>query len=311
MYKAPILKYYIRKLDSLIFKDYQHCRITLFYIASIFFFIGCKTTYNPRDTWQKALSQCASDDMLSNKNKTNLLFLGLSNEMGPGSAWRYDSSNKGFEPRWAVEKAIVDPTERGKIFNPKGASPTCSVNFSVTNSLQIKALFNSDSLKLGASNLLSLDKASSMVIKFDKWRKDIIDEVAYEMWIQKNYSQNAYAKDLLKLNRMVMKSAIWVDGFDATVKINSKILDSLGANLDLQSPIKMEGNLTFKRTANDEVLIQSKEGFYIIGTFVKIKDGVFPFDGTGTTPDFLSENSVHIADKPRVKQSVNSDINDQ
>lgn len=269
-------------------------------------FIGCKSTYNPRDTWQNALSQCASDDLLSSKNKKNLLFLGLSNVMGPGSVWRYDSTNHGYEPRWAIEKAITNVSDRKTLFNPSGASPNCSVNFSVSKSAQIKALFNVDTLKVGAGANIALDKSTSMQITFNKWHKDIIDEVAYETWIQQAYQQNAYAKDVLKANRMVMKSAIWVEGFNAKIKIDSKLLDSISAKADLRSAVKAEGNLTVKRTANDEVTIQSTDGIYIIGTFVKINDGAFPWNSNTSSLNNLLGREIS-SDKKVIKNSKPSD----
>lgn len=244
----------------------------------------------PRDIWTGALSDCANDDLLS-RQKDKLLFLGISNVYGPGSCWRSDSHN--YEPRWPLTQAVPNPQRLAQFITP-GVENPCSTTTSFSNITQIETLIGVTILPVSLTNTLDISKAKSITGQFSKWRKDNLNELFYEEWIKNKDESGIFGKDLQPTStaaepRLVMKTAIWVEGFKLSMVFNKGYLDTLEANGKLKSILTINNNLMLKRTFDNKIEFNSANGFYIVATLKPINGGAFGALPGGT---FKSEQQI-------------------
>ncbi|MEP7143903.1 MAG: hypothetical protein ABI707_13570 [Ferruginibacter sp.] len=272
-----------------------------FPVFLLFLISSCATTKNTKDIWSKGLLQCANNDMLNSKK---ILFLGLSNSYVPGSVWRTPESDI-FEPKWDLSEAITDSNKRSAYIN-YGVSLPCDTKFSSQSKSDFSLLLNTITKSIGGQANVDITRALSMNVSFSKWRLDNLKEIPYESWI-KSKASGKYGKDLTnvpginKEKRIVMKSAIWVEGLIVVLKFSSGYLDNIKGSVDLSKGLKIEGGAELSKSSSDEISIQSGKGFYMVGTFAAFNNGGFGVIANSNDETGLEKGEIDVPVNAAIK----------
>lgn len=233
--------------------------------------LGLSGCVGPRDTWSRGLSRCASNDTLDTKT---LVFLGPSNTYGPGSGWRKAPSGV-LESRFSLEKAMLNADDRKRYVTP-GNTANCesfrTEEWKISPSIVLTAVASPIQAKLG----IDVMRNKTVDVRVKSWRLDRLEELLYETWMASDQSGN-FGKDLLATDRdprFVMKNAVAVNGFHAILMLDATDSGKLDVPLPVSSTVTVAPSLQVTRTGHDRVEISSEGDFYIVGTFIQVREGV-------------------------------------
>ncbi len=230
---------------------------------------GCSTP-TAKDAWTKVLKKCVINQTISEKN---LVYMGPSNNVGVGAVWRKRSG--GYNLSRTTDS--IQPPFPSEIIK-EGEWTTCDGK--VNKSFELKA--NADvvlsqvggAIGLGAD----LNKAKSVQVGVDKWRKIEIEEDAFIDWIDSLPPGNPYRKSVNREDRFVAYRAYHVQGLTAKFTFDSDTALEVKGNLQNPALNSSIGDLGVtikpKWTRSDTLEITSPNDFYIVAELGEYLPGV-------------------------------------
>jgi hypothetical protein len=214
-------------------------------------------------------------------NPNELLYLGPSNVYGPGSAWRI-TDGPDLEPRWDLAAAVPDDKLRDRLI-VQGREADCSTSSSSSWSITPDLLLSAGTVPLSGELKADLSGADTVNVRITTWRIDRLNELEYEHWMEKDSGE--YAADVRNHanRRLIMKSAVHVEGFSADFEYKSNLSERISAKYKLRVTTDLGGGLSLSRTGENKLHIESRVPFYIVGTLVAVKpDGFGMMEASGS-----------------------------
>lgn len=266
-----------------------------FLVLSCILASGCGAP-SARDVWAKSLSRCADNDLLK-QDKSKLLYLGPSNVFGPGSGWRIRIDGS-LEPMWPLEHAAKKSTVEELKIMVKGNEVSCSDTRKDTFKISPNLLMQTVTIPLSGDAKADITSSIDSTVSITKWRQDSLDEIAFRKWTESPDS-GTYGTDLKSepLRRRVMKRAIAVTGFSATLVYDAKSFTTINAKYEQGKIYNIGGGATLENTANSTLTLSSPTEFYIVGTLLPINaDGSFGM----VSPEGKTPTEIELPSNQRV-----------
>ena len=231
---------------------------------------GCNGN-SGHDVGKAMTDSCADDQLKSNA----VLYFGPSNQIGPGSIWTRLGVNGGYQPHWRVDDLELDYL---KVVQPGKAFPC---DFSK----------NTKFTAGGGLSVLSEAANVSAEVKTDFSRAKIVkvsaSEVAWDTVIQGPYlvqlngiSDSAIKNDVFGKNRLVVRRALRLSGFKATLDFGTNLTPEIKAKYD---GVKLGANkvgevgaqLNAKWTNEEKLELSAADTVYVAGEFAELINGEF------------------------------------
>lgn len=249
---------------------------------------GCDggSTQDPIDT---LADSCADDQLRSSA----VLYFGPSNQIGPGSIWSRLGVNGGYQPQWRVADLELDTA---KILQPGKAFP-CE--------------FSKDSIFTVGGGLSVLSQAAnvSAQVKADFERAKAIKvsarEVAWDTVVAGPYlvhlngiSNPVIRDDVFKKNRLVVRRALRLSGYKASLQFDSSVSPEIKAKYDglKLGAVKLgEVGAQFdaKWSTQESLELTAADDIYVAGEFAELVNGEFvSTKGTADTVQNLGDKYI-------------------
>lgn len=221
---------------------------------------SCKNTSDARSLWKDVLQKCAVTDLMSE----NPLFLGVSNTFGPGTILRM-SANGAYTPAWTEPMVGYPPG----VLNP-GKETTCTgtreVRTDLSPSLDVGALV--PGLTVGAS--ADFKRGKKVTISIDSWQMDsLISGPVTEAIREKKIKEEVW-NDLTGNNRFAINSAILVHGITSKITYDKTTAAELKVKYGVPGGVDIGAGLKASISDTGELVITSKNKFYIAGDILAI-----------------------------------------
>jgi len=243
--------------------------VTVTIIASVLALGGCNGTSH--DVSKVLTDSCADDQLASNA----VLYFGPSNHIGPGSIWARLGVNGGYQPQWRVEDLNLNYS---KVVEP-GKSFQC--DFSKNSKFTANAGLSVLSMATNASAEVKSDFARAKAIKVSA------SQVAWDMVVAGPYlvqlkaiSDPSIKSDVFGKNRLVVRRALRLSGYKATLEFDTKINPEIKARYDgvMLGPKavgEVGAQFSAKWTSDDRLELTAADSVYVAGEFAELINGEF------------------------------------
>ena len=242
------------------------------------------------------VDSCADDQLKSNA----VLYFGPSNQIGPGSIWARLGVNGGYQPQWRTADLNLNDV---KVVQPGKAFP-CDFSKNST--------FSAD----GGLSVLSQAANVSAEVKSDFARAKTIkvsaSEVAWDTVVAgpylvqlKGISDPAIKSDIFGKNRLVVRRALRLSGYKATLDFDTRLKSEVKAKYDgvKLGPMKVGevgAQLSAKWTNDEKLELTTAETVYVAGEFAELINGEFvSTKGSETTIQDLGDKVIKPFDSTR------------
>lgn len=257
---------------------------------------GCGSTPSVKDSFEEVLRPCADI-------QDGMIYLGPSNVYGPGSVWR-KAGELDYRVRWSLDRA--DPPSMSRIVTD-GTSIRCTGERQTESvvSPRIAVPGTVAGAPIDAELGIDVTRASEAVVSVESLRIDTVDEFEFETWAKGPSAKN-YGEDLDQPNRLVMTSAVRVEGYRAEFTFDPKTAIELGAEVgSVVEPVGGPANVTARWTEKNKLTVEAENAFYIAGQLTEVLPGrVFGASESSvelpllaTTPEVLPPYAVASPDE--------------
>ncbi len=233
-------------------------------------FGGCNGTSSQRAT-KSVTDSCADDQLRSNA----VLYFGPSNQIGPGSIWTRLGVNGGYQPQWRVGDLELDYL---KIVQP-GKAFECdfSKNSTFTAGGGLSVL--SQAAKVSAEVKSDFARAKTIKVSASDVAWDTV--VAGPFLVQlKGISDPAIKKDVFSTNRLVVRRALRLSGYKATLEFDTSLKPEIkakydGVKLGALKVGEVGAQLNAKWTNDEKLELTAADEVYVAGEFAELINGEF------------------------------------
>lgn len=221
--------------------------------------------------WRKVLKKCAKSDVIGSQ----ALFFGVSNNVGPGSVWRF-ANDKSLRLMFELSDVFSPANQDSlvKFNNVAGCSGNSSSKWNLRLGLPFSTGVTPLSLDLGAQ----LEHARKVNLTITGWAIDDLKETNWKTAfakLRKSDPDNAYVKELEESNRLLAENVVKVSGL--------KVVFTFGTKLTADARARFKGkdiklgpdgaSLHSDVTADNEVTVNATGPFYMIAAYSSIVAG--------------------------------------
>lgn len=169
-------------------------------------FAGLVSANSPTKMWVKIISDCAPTQAIGK----NILFFGLSNDVGPGSVWRY-ASDKSLRIKFELSDAFPATTDQDRLIT-KGNFNPCANNSATDWDIKLGLPFsiNADSISADIGAVLS--SATHVKVSLTGVGTDLLKETKWKHAFAALTPPNEYADALLEPDGLLAENAVKVKG---------------------------------------------------------------------------------------------------
>jgi len=214
---------------------------------------------------------CADDQLASNA----VLYFGPSNHIGPGSIWARLGVNGGYQPQWRVEDLNLDYTkvvQAGKSFQCEFSK---SSKFTAGGGLSVL----SEAANVSAEVKADFARAKTIKVSAGEVAWDTVVAGPYLAQL-KTIADPSIKSDVFGKNRLVVRRALRLSGYKATLDFGASVTPELkarydGVKLGPKAVGEVGAQLSAKWTSGDKLELTAAENVYVAGEFAELIDGEF------------------------------------
>ncbi len=211
-----------------------------------------------RQAWTAVLKNCTDSDLLGK----DVIYFGMSNQIGPGSIWRRDSDGS-IRLRYELSDIEPDPAKQAALIRPNN-QVSCKGNSSSEWQIRFGLPFESGLTPVSAEIGSDLRRADKVTVKVDGWAVDDLKEAAYETLIR----NSAMKGELSTPDRLFVENAYRITGFSATFRFTKSIADQLRGRYKGSTVATADGADLQTRWSDDTTLTVDAPGtFYLLAAF--------------------------------------------
>jgi hypothetical protein len=246
------------------------------------------------DIWKKVLKNCAKSQEIGSQ----MLFFGVSNQLGPGSVWRFEA-DKSIRLSFRLSDAFNIPDVQQRLVALNGVS-TCSGNSNTTWDLKLGLPFSTGVTPITLDVSAELSRAKKVEVSIEGFAIDNLVEVP---WLEafKNLPQDsAYRKELTLADRVVADNVLKVSGLKTTFTFGSKLSADVKAKYTGKNFKLGDDGATLSAGVNgdNQIVITAKGPFYLIAAYSKLIGGGLGA-GPNSAPLSLEQVSVPSGASPK------------
>jgi len=251
-------------------------------LATLVTGVGCSTPSPSASTeWARTLDSCVASSVMS-----KVTYMGPSNPVGPGSIWRIDHDGS-LRLRWTPADFELDDD----VVQPGQPFP-CSSMTSRTLRISASQLLESELFASDPRLTTAIDSARRAETSINSFRVDLLKEGRYEQALRNLPAVSPVAREFGQAGRIVMTSAVLVDGFEMRLFFESATAADVQLTLPLSETMNFRLGADFEaRWVTDrELVLRSTESFYVAGRFHPLSaDRTL---GSSTTAPVLGDQEV-------------------
>lgn len=211
---------------------------------------------------------CADSDLSSK----SVLYFGPSNQIAPGSVWSRLGDMGGYQPQWRLQDLGIDSN-----VVDKGVNFTCdlSSNRRFATNASLSVLSSVANVSADASSDFSRGKVTSVKTTGAAW--DTVIEGPYKKGLTQ-LADSQIRDDVMGKNRIVMRRALRLDGYQVTMDFDAALKPSIKAKysgkiLGKDTVGDVGANLSAQWTQDDKLQLTASDSIYVAGEFAELVNG--------------------------------------
>jgi hypothetical protein len=169
------------------------------------------------DAWRKILQKCASSDEI----KKDVLFFGLSNEIGSGSVWRR-SDDKSLRLLFELADMFPSADARASMIAP-GRTAVCGGTASSDWSLKLGLPFSTLLTRVPIDINAVLSRAKSVTVSVTGYSIEALKETNWKRAVSLLDKSDPYLVDLSAPDSLIAENVVQVSGLKAVFTFDRKI----------------------------------------------------------------------------------------
>jgi BON domain len=222
--------------------------------------------------WTTVLSKCNETQELGK----NMLYFGMSNQIGPGSVWRRETDGS-IRLRLALTDLEPDEKKRSAIVQ-RNNTAACSGSNSTSWSLHAGLPFSGLAAPVSGDVTEDLRRADTVTVTINGWGMDVLKETLFEKLVS-TLQEPAFQREFASGELLIAENVVRVDGMTAAFSFSRKAdlnLDKLKtqiANTSVQ--LGSGAHLRTSWVSDTTLAMSTDEPFYLIAAFGTLNNGRF------------------------------------
>jgi hypothetical protein len=246
------------------------------------------------DIWKKVLKNCAKSQQIGSQ----VLFFGISNQLGPGSVWRFET-DKSIRLRFRLSDAFSSPDVQQRLVALNGVS-TCSGNSNTKWDLKLGLPFSTGVTPIALDVSAELSRAKKIEVSIEGFAIDNLVEVPWLEAFTNLPQDSTYRKELTLPGRVVAGNVVKVIGLKTTFTFGSKLSAEVKAKYKGKNFKLGDDGATLSAgiRGDNQIEITAKGPSYLISAYSKLIGGGLGA-GPKSAPLSLEQVSVPVGASPK------------